>query len=527
MKRLTKHRLLITLSASVLLPFSNPGLTDEEIDTADTSKWVCKFCPISNGWFGDGELGLIYVDDPTLKFADYRGLDDDGAYLGATGNIGYRDENGYYFDFDGRNLGLDSRSLKMRGGKRGSYELRSHYNEIPRYKGHGTQSPYSGVGTDTLVLPESYQAGETETLTAVTLASKRKTFGAGFTKKMGGSWKFVADFERQSKEGTTAFSGGLFTTSAAIFPAPVDHTTKLFRVGLEYTGSRGQVRVEYLGSDFNNRYRSVTWSNPFARGFGDEVTRSALEPDNKYNLFSLAGAIRFSNRFRMSGKASVGSVKQNDPLLPYSINPAYSDLALPRDSLDGKLDTSMFNLSGRAYLRLADRLDLSAQYKINERDNKTPVDTYTPILLEIFPADPRSNRPYGYERKQGKLELRYRASYRLRLNAGVKNDKLERTYQSVSKTDEDSFWGELQFSPRGWLHARLKLDRLNRDAEPYETLGNFDRSENPLLRKFNMAKRERDRASIEIDLLPTDRFSISLSYYTTDDDYDASVIGLT
>ena len=57
----------------------------------------------------------------------------------------------------------------------------------------------------------------------------------------------------------------------------------------------------------------------------------------------------------------------------------------------------MFNLSGRLYARLADRLDLTAQYKVRERDNRTPVDIYTPILLEVFPSDPRSNRPYSYD----------------------------------------------------------------------------------------------------------------------------------
>ena len=36
--------------------------------------------------------------------------------------------------------------------------------------------------------------------------------------------------------------------------------------------------------------------------------------------------------------------------------------------------------------RVLDRLDLTAAYKYDERDNKTPVDTYTPILLEVLPG---------------------------------------------------------------------------------------------------------------------------------------------
>jgi MtrB/PioB family decaheme-associated outer membrane protein len=186
----------------------------------------------------------------------------------------------------------------------------------------------------------------------------------------------------------------------------------------------------------------------------------------------------------------------------------------------------MYNFSGRAYLRLANRLDLLAQYKVSERDNKTPVDVYTPILLDVLQSSPRSNRPYGYERDTATLELRYRPTYNLRLNAGAKQDKLERTYQSVRKTDEDTYWGEIQFSPWAWISARLKVDQSDRSTTPYEQIGNFERAENPLMRKFNMAERDRDRSTFEIDLSPTDKLGINLSYFTTEDDYEASEIGL-
>jgi len=505
----------------MVLPLSNPGLAGEPADAADTSNWVCKLCPISGGWFGEWNLGLIYVDDPTPKFADYRGLIDDGAYLEASGESNYRNAEGYYFDFYGRNLGLDSRALDMRGGKQGFYELRANYSEIPRYLGHGTRTPYLGVGTDTLVLPESPQ------MAPATLESKRKTIGAGLTVKMGSSWKFNADVEQQSRDGTRSFSGGLFAVSGAIFPAPIDYTTRLFNAGLEYSGNRSHLRLELIGSDFDNGYSSVSWDNPFATGWGDDVSRSALEPANEYYQVSLIGAFNFTPRFRISGKASVGSVEQNTAFLPYSISPDYEERALPRTSLDGKIDTSIFNLAGRLYIRLADRLDLTVQYKVNERDNKTPLDSYAPILLEVIPSSPRSNRPYSYDRAQGRIELRYRPRYNIRLNAGLKRDTLDRTYQDVRKTEEDSFWGEVQFTSWSWLGARLKLDHSSRDSKPFEEQGNYDRAENPLMRKFNMAERDRNRVTLEFDLTPTERFDIALSMYTTEDEYKDSVIGLT
>ncbi len=119
MKRRSRHQILTALSACMLLSLSNPGVADEAVATPDpdTSKWVCKLCLVSNGWFGEWDLGLILVDDATPKFADYHGLIDDGAYLQASGNSSFRNEDGYYFDFYGRNLGLAF------NGKRGQVSL--------------------------------------------------------------------------------------------------------------------------------------------------------------------------------------------------------------------------------------------------------------------------------------------------------------------------------------------------------------------------------------------------------------------
>ena len=520
----SKHTLLVALGACMLLPISNTALAEEEVTAPDTSKWVCKFCPEPGGWFGNWDLGLIYVDDPTPKFADYRGLSDDGFYVEASGDTSYRGENGYFFDFYGRDLGLRSRDIDMRGGKQGSYEIRAEYSEIPRYLGHGTVTPYEGVGTDTLVLPPGWQSEE---LARAKLKVSRKTYGAGFTLKFAGSWKFDADFQRQKRDGTKTFGGGLFAINGALFPAPIDYRTNLFNTGLEYNSSRGQLRVEFISSDFDNNYNSVTWDNPIVIGFGDEVSRSALEPDNKFHQISLAGAVRFSRRVRFSGKVGFGKIEQDDPFLPYTINPAYADLDLPRQSLDGKIDTRMVNIAGRLYIKLADRLDLTAAYKLDERDNRTPRDTYTPVMLEVFTRGPRTNRPYSYDRSQLKAELRWRPSHKVRVNAGAKKDTLDRTYQEIRKSDENSYWGDVQFNLWTWLDTRLKYEYLTRDTGIHMQQGNYDRAENPLMRKFNMADRDRKRGTVEFNIYPLDRFSINLSYYVTDDDYDNSEIGLT
>ncbi|MEJ2385282.1 MAG: MtrB/PioB family decaheme-associated outer membrane protein [Xanthomonadales bacterium] len=527
MKRNHKHTMQLAAGACLALALSGPALAD---DTAapDTSAWVCKFCVVPEGWFGELDFGLIYLDDWSPKFGDYRGFDDDGLFIGAGGDAAYRSEAGYYLDLAARDLGLDSRQLDVRGGKQGSYELQLSYSEIQRYMGYGTVTPYSGVGSDRLTLPEGWKMSQADPSDFVPLAldTERQTLALGLDFGLGRAWDFDVEYERQDKDGVKAFSGAAFIVNASTFPAPVDYTTDRFTAGVEFTSRMAQVRLEFTGSDFDNGYDSVTWDSPLPIGFGDEVAQSALEPDNKYHLVSLTGAFSITRYLRVSAKVSTGTMEQDDPFLAYSIAPMYADRELPRESLDGKLETSMYNLLGRVYWRVTDRFNITAAWKSNERDNRTPVDRYAPVILEVFPRDPRSNRPYGYERDQSRIDFRFRAMGSLRVNAGFKRDTLARTYQSVEETEEDTIWGDVQFMPWAWLDARLRYEDATRTPSGFVDVDYYERPENPLLRKFNLAERDRQRLTAELDLMPLDALAVTISYYTTDDEYAQSVLGL-
>ena len=61
MKHRSTHSVLAIIGACMVPLLTSPLAAEEVADAPDTSKWVCKLCPISNGWFGDWDLGLIYV----------------------------------------------------------------------------------------------------------------------------------------------------------------------------------------------------------------------------------------------------------------------------------------------------------------------------------------------------------------------------------------------------------------------------------------------------------------------------------
>jgi MtrB/PioB family decaheme-associated outer membrane protein len=219
-------------------------------------------------------------------------------------------------------------------------------------------------------------------------------------------------------------------------------------------------------------------------------------------------------------------MKQNDPFLPYTINPKYSDLPLPRESLDGKVDINTYNFAGKLFARMSNRLSFTARGKWDKRDNKTPVDLYIPVATDLVPVTARYNRPYSYKRQKYSADLRYRLDPRVSLSGGARWHNVDRTLQRVERTKESTWWAQARVNPTFNTEFRFRGEWSDRDISDYLQLDDGGSVDHPLFRKFNMADRDRDRILVEFDYMPLDAFSISLAYIHAKSKYKESVLGL-
>ncbi len=525
-----------TLSLAVVLPLlllDAPSLIAQE-QKPEPLIYKCKHCVKYVGWRGYLDFGLSYVSDDSLRFGDYRGLNDKGLYAALDGDLHYRNLQGRYLDLTARKLGYDSRQIEMRTGNQGRYELRFAWKEIPKYRGYGTQTPFVGVGSDNLTLPRDWVRASTtggmtalgSTLAAVSLKTQRKVLDLGLTTQFAGNWSYRIDFQRQQKKGSRPLGAGLLFNNSSILPAPVDYVTNQFDMDLSWTGQRAQVQLGFVGSYFDNGANSLTWQNPFSSHPDLDNFRLALEPDNEFYQFSLSGNLVLTPRIRLSGKAALGQLSQDEPFLPYTINPVYSHLPLPRASLNGKLDTSTFNFSAKLSARLNRRLTFTARGKLDERDNKTPVDGYIQIPTDLVPSIVRYNRPFSYDREQYSADLRFRAHRIIRFSGGARQMNIDRTLQATDRSEETTWWGEVKFTPVTMSQIRFKLESSERDTSDYLQPDDGGPIDHPLMRKFNQADRDREQKLVEIDLTPIEALGVNLSYFRAKADYFNSEIGL-
>ena len=507
-----------------------------DVDTIDTSKWKCKYCPFEEpGWSGEFDLGLEYVSDDSYKFGEYSGLINQGLYFIGDMDLRQRGEDGKYWDITGTNLGLDSRSIGVEGGKQGSYKLTVSYDELPHYIISGLSSPYLGIGGSDLTLPSSWvRAPTTGTMTdlansqhEVNLETTRKRLGLGATVITAGNWQYGFKFSDETREGTQAVGGTFFFDSAQLV-MPIDYDTKQIDVSASYARDKLQAQFAYYGSLFSDNNTALNWQNPYTSASGADSGQLGLPPDNEFHQILASVGYDYSAKTRITADIAFGRMTQNANFLAATVNtslPGYP-FALPKNSLNGEVDTT--NGSIKLVSALTPKLRMNLAYIYNNHDDKTPQAAYTWVTTDSYVnTTTRTNLPYSFTENKVKLDADYRLGGHTKISGGIDNDVMDRTYQEVSKTTENTYWAKVKTSAAKKVEVSLKLAHAKRDINNYQALPWLSPPEDPLLRKYNMADRDRDQGTLRIESLGLDKFTLGFGYDYAKDNYTNSEIGLT
>jgi MtrB/PioB family decaheme-associated outer membrane protein len=513
------------------------------------------------------EVGVGYVSEDSFKYGEYTGLHEKGAYLIGNIDLTRRNEaNTHFFSLNGRNLGLSSRNLVIRGGEQGNFGLRLEYDEIPRYFSDTYQTPYLGAGTAVLTQP----AGVTDRATGATLAqrlasgvaenmrpydikTKRQGLGLGFSKNIVRGWDVVMNYKREEKEGSKmtgammqAGSGG--TRGVVIVPEPQDYTTDNYEALARYTGEQLQMQFGYSASLFKNANESLTWDSLFT-GDANATGRFGLPPDNEFHQVNASGRYVFSRATTLSGSLSYGRMTQDEPFLPYSTGGV-----LPvRTSLDGKVYTT--NASLRLNTRLMPKLGLTAGLRYDDRDNKTAISEFNYITGDrdaggtgtATNALRRTNMPLDMTKQSVYADLDYHLTSATKLKVGYDFHQVKHNYEPTTGDKEHTVKAEVRHRFSDMVAAGASYAYSDRNASDYDgsaplwgtysagylaalaTAGGrtYAWLEAPSLRKYHAADRKRDKLGGFANVAPTDRIDLQFGAHYMRDKYPDTDIGLT
>jgi MtrB/PioB family decaheme-associated outer membrane protein len=500
----------------------------------DTSEWTCQYCPFPDGYRAEYSAGTTYVSDDAHRYGNGTGYDESGAYLNLDGSGRYRAEN-YQFDWQVADLGLDSRSIAVRGGQQGRFGFHLDYDEIPYRLFDSTRTVFRPTSSGGLSLPDGWIADSqtsgfsqlTSSLRQQNIESDRRIIGIGGEFIAGAGFSFHADYRNIARDGVDIVSGANFI-QGSLLPRFFDFETDLVDLGIQYANGPLNLSAAWFGSYFSNSANSLQWENPFAAFPGAETGTTALEPDNEFQQISLSGTYRFDALSSVLAFAvATGQAKQNDLLLPYTSNPLIDAGELPVSVLDGRVDTSNYSLTLTS--RPFPKARVRVGYRYDERDNRTPQSVWSRVVVDSFASgDSETNTPYSFDRTKLTASGNYRLLDWLRLAAGYERTELDRDFQEVAEQTEDESWVRVRMRLANWLDLSAKGGTSLREVDRYDTDVAISLGQNPLLRKYYLAHRYREFAEFGASITPAEKpFSIGLSALWADDDYSRSRLGLT
>jgi MtrB/PioB family decaheme-associated outer membrane protein len=139
----------------------------------------------------------------------------------------------------------------------------------------------------------------------------------------------------------------------------------------------------------------------------------------------------------------------------------------------------------------------------------------------------RTNLPYSFTQDKVQLRADYKAAQRVTTSAGYDFDSVERTFQEVDTTRENTVWARLATRHVDAVDLTLKYAYSDRNVSSYQAVPGITPPENPLLRKYNMANRTRNRGELRANIAAAESVSIGIQFDASNDDYSDSAIGLT
>jgi MtrB/PioB family decaheme-associated outer membrane protein len=507
----------------------------------------------------DAEVQLggraILGETGSSKFNEYRDLQP-----GPFGNLDFlvEDPNAVtYLWGDFGNIGYDDQHYALEAGQWGRFRMFGEYAELPHVFGNNAHTLYRYFGSHMLDFPDALQTSlaaapdnaTRSTLLGAGLAGARstpldyllRTARGGFVFDPCEDVEFESGYRLVAREGRKPFSlgfgspGGTFTN----FAGPVDERTHEFTADARFGHGPWNFEVGYLGSFFDNQLSHVTVDNPLRltdaptanpNNFNAGMGRISLAPDNSLNSVHATGAYELPFEFpaRIASTFSYGLRKQDEDFLPHTINSLLTGdplLALPQDSLDGRVHTYLSNTV--LTLRPLPDLDLRGRYRYYKYDNETPVLEFPGHVVndENLDGEELFNAPNDYERQQASFDASYHFTRMLTVRAGPFWDRWSRSREREVAT-LDEYGGKLavDLRPARWalVRADYLLGRRNGSQynpyaflaatlDPAEVPGAITTGQLAQLRKYDEADRDRHEVKLLSQFMLREDLDVSFS----------------
>ena len=503
-------------------------------------------------FFGQIDFGgrLTNVTGDEARYQRYRDLRD-GLFVDVP--FLHVEKNRWWMNLTVQNTGYNDQRYALTYARPGRVKFSFFYDQTPTFISNDTKTPYSprpgsnGVYDDpraALTLPDDVQARiqsdpslareEIESLaTGFPSRIRRDTLGFNLTVDFTENWQTKFKYLNTKKQGNIPWGASFGFNLPIEIPLPIDTRTDDLAGSLEWRNNRGMLRVGYEGSWFEQQAPVYVWDNPvrltdqthsraYVAGDGTSRGRGAQWPSNSFYYVNLAGAYRPAPRTRVHGTLSLGQSQQNDTLLPHTINsaipPLDSTTSLARRSAEAKANIGAGTLN--VVTRPTRNFSVNGRYRFTRFDNTTP-HFAREEYVRFDQVEEEGGPPLllGYTRNTLDVDAAYRAPAYTTFRVGYGYNGADFTERIYFQSNENTLRASVDTVGNQYLTFRSLYEHSQRRGDGFHAGVLEHAAEQPGMRHFDIADRDRDKLMFMSNLLATSDMSVNASVAWTKDSF--------
>ena len=503
-------------------------------EAADTSRSL--FEPTSREFLIGGRF--TSVDGDPARYQRYQ--DERDGLLFSNVRYSFAKPDGTW-DFHARaeNVGYRDQEFMGSYGRIGKLSLTGSWQQIPQFYSVDTMTPYTGTG-GTLVLDDATQRaiqnGQANLNAYVPLAPafelrERRDIGRfDMVATPKANLDVTASFTTQKHSGELPFGASFGFSNDVEVALPYDSRANDFTIGTEWTNTRNMLRVAYSGSWFDNLEPTLVWDSPL--DLNDGVAnpgrgRMSLWPSNSAQTISFAGYTKLAHKTQVTGSFSYGLWSNDEPLQPFTINAALPQLTLPRATTEGEAHVFSTNLSLTS--RPSTDWRLGARVRNYTYNNLMPATSITDMVSydsETSTTPTGGPDLYAHSRTTFDGDATWTKLMPFALTFGYSHNANGYDARIFESSGENVFRVSADAVGSSWFTFRTQYEFGDRNGSDLDETRLTAIGEHPEMRHYDLADRQRNRFTVQADIVPSDAVTLSLSTGILKDDFSDSFYGL-
>ena len=486
------------------------------------------------------ELGGRFssIDGDPARFQRYQDLRDGVLFTNA--RFGKEDPGGKWLFHSGAdNVGWRDQKYFADYQRVGRFKITGLWDQIPQFYSVDTMTPYTPAPSP-LLLDDATQLriqnGQANLSAYVPIATqfdlieRRDVGNVNFSATPTTNLDVKASYRTIKHSGELPWGASFGFNNDVEVALPYDSRTNDVNIGAEWMNGPNMLRVSYDGSWFDNLDDTLVWDSPLRLNDSSSAPgrgRTALWPSNTAQTVSVTGYRKFQHRTQLTGFVSFGSRSNNEPLLPFTINTALPQLTLPRSTAEA--EAQVFSVNLNLVSRPVNDWHFTARMRSYDYNNETPhtaIPQFINYDTSVATSATGGPEPLAHSRMYFDADATWTGIQPFAFTVGYTRNNTGHEFRIFESTGENVLRLTADAVGTQWISFRAQYELSDRAGSGLDEDLLVEIGEQPDMRHFDLANRTRNRFTGQVDLVPNDVWTFSVSGGLGNDEFGDSYFGL-